>query len=160
MPAAASFEEYAVGFCSAFDALFRAVGNPDTAEDTVLSKALDAAVAAHDGKSAERLGSEITTELESGRRHVAFARGWPPAGPMMGHLDRVFVAFEAMTTAKVAAANLAPGSAEPTGGTPWQTAFEQAGGVDAWFAMLEAWPSIGAERPAGAKACANVPIGP
>jgi len=104
LPGATSFAEYGVSFCSAWEALFRAVGNPDTAEGSVLSKALDAAVASHDGKAADRLAAEITTELESGRRDVARGGGWPPAAPMMKQLDRVFVAFEAMTAAKRAAA--------------------------------------------------------
>ena len=60
-PGASSFDEYAVGFCAAFQALFKAVGNPDTAEGSVLSKALDDAVTAKDGEEADRLAAEITS---------------------------------------------------------------------------------------------------
>ena len=154
MPAASSFEEYAIGFCSAFQALFRAVGNPDTAEGSVLSKALDDAVVAHDGDAAERLAAQITIELESGRQHVAFARGWLPAAPTMVQLDRVLIAFEAMTAAKAAAAKQVPNAGDP------QAAFEQAGGPEAWTAMFEAYRAIGSERPQGVQPCANVPISP
>jgi hypothetical protein len=154
LPAASSYKEYAVAFCSAFEALFRAVGNPDTAAGSVLSKALDAAVASHDGKAADPLAADITTELESGRKDVARAGGWPPAAPITTQLDGVFVAFEAMTAAKRAAANQVPDSVDP------QAAFEQAGGVEAWGAMFAAWSTIGAERPAGVQPCANVPMTP
>ena len=154
LPGATSFAEYGVSFCSAWDALFRAVGNPDTAEGSVLSKALDAAVASHDGKTADRLAAEITTELESGRRDAARGGGWPPAAPMMKQLDRVFVAFEAMTAAKRAAANQVPGAVDP------QVALEQAGGLEAWTAMSEAYATIGDARPAKVEGCANVPISP
>ena len=45
---AASFDEYAVAFCSAFDSMFRAIGNPDTGEDSPMSADLDAAIEAGD----------------------------------------------------------------------------------------------------------------
>lgn len=151
-PVAASFEEYAVGFCAAFEALILAVGNPDTAAGSELSKALDAAVVAGDGTSADQLAAKITSELESGRQHVAYARGWPPAAPMMADLDRVFVAFEAMTAAKRTAANQGPDSVDP------QAAFEGAGGVDGWVAMLTAWQTI--ERPDSVEPCGSLPISP
>lgn len=153
-PAAASFEEYAVAFCSAFDAMFQAVGNPDTGSASVLSKSLDDAVAARDVASAERLAATITSKLETGRQQAAAASRWQPAGPMMVQLDRVLVAFEAMIVAKRAAANPAPGAIDP------QTALEQAGGVEAWSAMLQAAGAM--TRPAGATAqpCATVPITP
>lgn len=151
-PAATSFDEYAPAFCSAFQALFRAVGNPDTAADSELSKALDDAVAAGDAASADEVAAKVMSELETGRQHAAFARGWTPAAPMMAHMDWVFIAFEAMTEAKRTAAK-APGSVDP------QAVLEQAGGVDAWIALLTAWPTI-AERPDGVQPCADVPISP
>lgn len=154
MPAAASFEEYAVSFCSAWDAIFLAVGNPDTAEGSVMSKALDDAVAARNGPEAERLAAEITAELKSGRRHAAIAGGWPPAAPAMSELDRVFAGYEAMTAAKAATAKSAPDAVNP------QTAFEQAGGVDGFFAMIEGLRAMASARPAGAQQCPNLPIGP
>ena len=154
LPAATSFEEYAASFCSAWDAIFLAVGNPDTAEGSVMSKALDDAVAARNGPEAERLAAEITAELGSGRRHAAIAGGWPPAAPAMTELDRVFAGFMAMTAAKAAAAKSAPGAVDP------QTAFEQAGGVDGYFAMFEAMRAMASSRPAGAQECPNLPIAP
>lgn len=154
IPIATSFATYGVAFCSAFNALFVAVGNPDTGSGSVLSKALDSAVAAGDGASADQLSAKITTELESGRHAGAAAGGWPPAAPMIAQLDRVFVAFEAMVAAKDATAKRTPGAVDP------QAAFEQAGGAEAWTAMFDAYRAIGSERPAGAQACANLPISP
>ena len=154
LPAATSFAGYAVGFCAAFDALFRGVGNPDTNAGSVLSKALDAAVVAHDGVAAERFAAEITAELESGRQHAAFARGWPPGAPSMVQLDRLLVAFEAMTAAKTAAAKQTANAVDP------QVALEQAGGLEAWTALFEAYRAIGPNRPPGVQPCPTVPIAP
>ena len=153
-PAATSFEEYAVSFCSAWEALFRAVGNPDTAAGSVLSKALDEAVTAKNGQEAERLATEITAELESGRRHAAVAGGWPPAAPAMTQMDRLFVGFEAMIAAKAAASTGEPSAVDP------QAAFEQAGGLEAYFAMIEAMRARPSAGQAGAKQCPNLPVGP
>lgn len=153
-PVATSFEEYAVSFCSAWEALFQAVGNPDTAAGSVLSKALDEAVAAKDGPEASRLATEITAELESGRGHAAVAGGWAPAAPAMTQMDRLFVAFEAMIAAKAAAATGEPGAVDP------QAAFEQAGGVEAYFAMIEAMRARPSAGQAGAQQCPNLPVGP
>lgn len=154
VPAATSFEEYAAGFCTAFKAMFRAVGNPDTGEGSVLSKALDSAVAAKDGAAAEPLAAQIAAELEAGRRSATQAGGWPPAAQTAAQLDRVLAAFEAMTAAKVAVANGAADAADP------QTAFEQAGGVEAWTAMFEAYAAIGAQRPPDVHPCDGVPVSP
>lgn len=154
IPAAKSFDEYAVAFCSAWEALFLAVGNPDTAEGSVLSKALDAAVTAHDGATAEQLGAQITAELKSGRQDVAVGGGWPPATPIMVQLDRVFEGFEVMTTAKVAKAKGDPNAIDP------QAAFEGSGAVVAWTAMFEAYGALGAERPAVVPRCGDLPISP
>ena len=153
LPVATSFEGYAVSFCAAFESMFLAVGNPDTASGSVLSKALDDAVTAGDGVAADRLAGEITAELESGRQHVRSAGGWSPAAPAMTQLDRVFVAFEAMTAAKAARARGESSAIEP------QAAFEGAGGVEAWFSMLEAYRAIDSQRPAEVQPC-DVPISP
>jgi hypothetical protein len=72
----------------------------------------------------------LTAELETGRRHAAAAARWQPATGAMAQMDRLLVAFEAMTTAKRAVAARVPGAADP------QKAFEQAGGVQAWTAVL------------------------
>jgi hypothetical protein len=152
LPAATSFEEYAVAFCSAFEALVRAVGNPDSGEGSVLSKALDDAVVARDGAEADRLAVEIALTLEAGRREADRARGWAPAAPMMAELDRVLVAFESMSAAKAAVARGEPGAVDP------QVALEQAGGLEAWSAMLAAWSAMEDSRPAGVGPCAAVPF--
>jgi hypothetical protein len=73
---------------------------------------------------------------------------------MMAEMDRVFLAFHAMTAAKAAVAAEAPNAIDP------QVALEQAGGIDAWTAMLMAAQAM--ERPPGltSEPCANVPITP
>ena len=154
LPPATSFEEYAESFCAAFDALFLAIGNPDTGARSELHMALDDAVAALDAEAAERLATEITGTLEAGRQDVARAGGWLPGAPIMDQLDRVFVAFEAYIAAKSAAAMGDPGAGDP------QTALEEAGGIDAWFAMFSLYPALEAERPATTQQCANVPVSP
>ena len=154
LPRASSFDDYAVAFCTAWDAMFRAVGNPDTGAGSDLSKALDAAVEAKDGLAAERIGEEIRTELEDGRRAALSGVGWAPATKTMEELDRVFVAFEKMTAAKVAVANEDPDAIDP------QLVLEQAGGMEAWAAMFEAYHAIGADRPADVQPCEGLPISP
>ena len=153
-PAAASYDEYFVAACAAWDALFRAVGNPDTGSGSDLSKSLDQAVKASDVASAERLAGAIVRELEAGRQQVAVAGGWQPRAAVMVQLDRVFVGFEAMTAAKVSVARHDPNAVDP------QAALEQAGGVDAWFAMFEAARSAGMTGAATEKECPNVPVSP
>lgn len=153
-PAASSFDEYATAFCAAWTSLFTAVGNPDTAAGSALSKELDEAVAAENRPEAERLAAEITAGLESGRQHAGVAGGWPPAARAMAEFDRVFVAFEAMIAAKAAAATVTADAVDP------QAAFEQAGGVEAYFAMIEAMrarPSAGEAR---SQQCPDLPVGP
>jgi len=151
---ASSFDEYATAFCAAWAALFTAVGNPDTAEGSVLSQALDDAVAAENRPEAERLAAEIIAGLESGRRHAKVAGAWPPAAPAMTEFDREFVAFEAMIAAKAASATVTPDPVDP------QAAFEQAGGVKSYLAMFDAMRAIASARPAGAQQCPNLPVGP
>lgn len=147
-----SYEAYAAAACPAWDALFRAIGNPETAGWSEPHLALIEAVDAGDVDEADRLAGEITDELEAGRRHVAVAAGWPPAEATMTQLDRVFVAFEAMVEARRTAASSAAGGPDP------QAAFEAAGGVEAWFAMFEA--ARAHQPPAGAAQCPTVPVTP
>ena len=154
VPAADSFDAYAVAFCSAWQHLFLAVGNPDTAEGSELSTALDDAVASHDGTKAEQLAERITHEIKSGRQDVAVGGGWPPATQIMVEMDRVFVGFELMTAAKVAKAKGSPNAIDP------QAAFERSGAIAAWSAMFEAHAALGAERPASAQRCGELPISP
>lgn len=151
-PQATTFAEFGAAYCAAFDAMFTAIGNPDTGSGSELSKALDAAMAAREADRANGLAAAITGHLERGRREAWIARGWRSADAVMAQLDRVLVAFEAMVEAKRAAASGAPGVVEP------QVAFERAGGLTAWFAMMEA--ARGLERPPGAapQTCATVPV--
>jgi hypothetical protein len=145
VPAANSFDEYAVAFCSAWEHLFLAVGNPDTAEGSVLSKALDEAVASRDGTKAEQVAGQITQEIMSGREDVAVGAGWPPAAPIMVQMDRVFIGFQEMTAAKVAKAQGNSNAVDP------QVAFEGSGALVAWSAMFQAHAALGTERPASAR---------
>lgn len=148
--AAASYDEYFVAACAAWDSLFLAVGNPDSGSDSDLSRSLDEAVAARDIASVDRLTAEVAKELKAGRDKVAVARGWQPRAEMMAQFDRVFVALEAGNAAKRAAARQDPTAVDP------QKAFEQAGGTEAWFAMIEAGRAagLGAVNAAN-KQCAN-----
>jgi hypothetical protein len=147
-----TFDTYAVAFCSAWDSLFTAVGNPDTGSGSVLSKSLDDAVAAGDAATAERVAATMTTTLEVARQQAAVAARWPTAATMFHHFDRVVLAYEAMIAAKKAV------GAQPQGNA--QAAFEQAGGVDAWTAMLETYRTV--DRPTGSSQanCPTVPIAP
>ena len=151
-PQARSHAEFGAAYCAAFDALFTAIGNPDTGSGSELSEALDAAMATRDLDTANRLAATITGHLERGRQNAWIARGWRSADPIMAQLDRVLVEFEAMVEAKRAAAAGAPGVLEP------QMAFERAGGLTAWLAMMQA--AGGLERPPGTApiTCATVPV--
>jgi hypothetical protein len=159
---AASYKEYGVASCAAWEALFRAVGNPDTASGSDLSLALDAAVTAGDVTSAERLAGQIATELKAGRAEVAIAAGWQPRALAMVQFDRVFVGYEAMIAAKLVAAKRVPLStpvngAYPSGVSP-QAAFEQAGGAEGYFAMLDLLGRATPPPGETAQKCANVPV--
>ena len=151
-PSPMTFDTYAVAFCSAWDSLFTAVGNPDTGSGSVLSKSLDDAVAAGDAATAERVAATMTSKLEVARQQAAVAAGWPTATTMMGHFDRVVLAYKAMIAAKKAVGASSQANA--------QGAFEQAGGVDAWTATFEAYRTV--DRPTGSSQanCPTVPIAP
>jgi hypothetical protein len=154
-PIAASYDEYRTSTCAAWDALFRAVGNPDTASGSDLSRALDAAVTAGDVETADRIAGEIVKQLRDGRDQIAVAGGWAPRTAVTVQMDRMFAAFEAMIEAKRASARQEPNAVDP------QIVFEQAGGVEAWHAMFEAARKAGAGT-AGAteRPCENVPVTP
>ena len=70
----------------------------------------------------------------------------------MAQLDRLFVAFEAMVDAKRLSVNR---SGDTSVG---QTAFERAGGLEAWRGMFEAGRQM--ERPANRtdKQCPTAPV--
>lgn len=149
-PAAASYEEYFVAACAAWDGLFRAVGNPDTGSGSDLSRSLDAAMTAGDVPSAERAAAGMASELKAARQQVAVAAGWAPRTAMMVQLDRVLAAFEVGTAAKLALAKGTPNAVDP------QAAFEGAGGLEAWFAMIEAGRAAGLGAADGSnRQCAN-----
>lgn len=155
-PGATSYQEFHPAFCSAWEALLRAVGNPDTGGGSDLSKALDAAIAAGDQGAVETAATAIADELSAAHRQSAFAAGWQPAAPMMAEMDRLIAAYDAELAAQRAAAGQGSETARARG----QSAFEKAGGLDAWQATLSAANAIAAARPAGqaGQPCANVPI--
>jgi hypothetical protein len=143
--AATTFGEFGVAYCEAWDALFIAVGNPDTGSGSQLSKALDDAIVARDAATADRVAATMTAQLEAGRRQLAIAAGWKPAAPMLAQFDRFFVAYEAMIATK------------RQGGDP-QKAFEKAGGVDAWHALFEVGRQMQRPPDASPGHCATVPV--
>jgi hypothetical protein len=124
-----TFEEFSTQFCGAFTSLFRAVGNPDANTPSVMSKALDDAVKAGDGPAADKAAAAMITELESSRVQTAAAARWQPTAALMVQMDRLIVAFEAMTTAKQTLAHT-PGAPDPF------KVFEQAGGQEAWAGVV------------------------
>lgn len=157
-PAAASsppatFAEFTTNACTAFEALFRAIGNPDTGSQSELYAALNQAVGRGDPADAGRLTQEIAAELQRSREAAGRAAAWPPASPMMTDFTNLLVAFEALVAAKQAAA------ADPAAPDP-QAAFEAAGGVTSWGAMLESARAIVEARPPDEPPheCEGVPI--
>ena len=92
--------------------------------------ALEEAVEAGDAAATERASTAMLSELEAGRRLAASAARWQPGATTAASLDRLLVAFEAWTSAKLALV------ANPSAMDP-QTAFEQAGGAEAWTATLQ-----------------------
>lgn len=150
---AATFDEFADGFCSAFESLFRAVGNPDTAAWSQPTLDLQAAAERRDAAAAERLAAQITAELETGRARAAFVAGWRPGSAAASQLDRFLLASEAWVDAYVDVAREGPTAVDP------QQAFEQAGGLDAWRAVFEAMRPVASARPPGEEhQCPNVPL--
>jgi len=128
--APATFGDYDAAFCGAFTSLIRAYGNPDTNAPSAMRKALEDSVAAGDRAAAEVASTAMLNELEAGRRLAATAARWQPGAATAASLDRLLLAFEAWTSAKFAlVAN--PSAIDP------QTAFERAGGVEAWTATLQ-----------------------
>ena len=129
--AAATYTDFDTAFCGSFTNLIRAVGNPDAGTPSVLSKKLDDAVKAGDSLAAEQAAAAMLRELETGRQQAGAAARWQPAAETMAQMDRLLAAFEAMTVAKRAVATHTPGAVDP------QKAFEAAGGVVAWSAVLQ-----------------------
>ena len=161
-PTAITFQEFHTSYCSAWESMFRAVGNPDIGDGSALTSEMNAAITSGDIASVDRIAAEITGELEAGRKQIAIATGWAPASPLMAELDRVFVGYEKMTEAKRAAAGQGVDEASGRG----QEALEASGAIDAWFKLIrpgvldETRQAIQAARPADVPAdCPNVPTG-
>jgi hypothetical protein len=158
---ATSYTEFHEAFCAAFVDMFRAIGNPDAGTDSELITRLEQAIAADDAAAVEKVAAEITAALESGREHARVALAWPPASPAAAPVDQLFVAFEKSVDARRAAAPKGVPASQQAG----QAAFEQAGGLDSWNAMLKAlqepatMAAIASARPSGADPqCPTVPI--
>jgi hypothetical protein len=138
--------------CAAWQALDRAVGNPDTGEGSELSDSLEAAAERRDVGSAERVAALIIAELEAARQHAAHAGRWEPATEVGSQMDRLLLAFEAMTMAELEEARGTPGA-------DGQLALEQAGGLEAWMGTVQAIQELIAQRPDGPpRECGDVPI--
>ncbi len=128
-----TYNDFHASFCSAWGTMFATIGNPDTDSGSELTDAMDAAIAADDMATVNRLAAEITAGLEAGRRAIKAGARWTPALPLMAELDRVFVGFEARVEAKRAAASQGNGAIADKFG---QEALESSGAVDAWFALI------------------------
>jgi hypothetical protein len=157
-PGATTFEEFRTANCAAWESMFLAVGNPDTASGSELSHALEDAIAGGDFATADRNAAAIREELETGRAHVAVAMSWPPSAAPMAQLDRVLVAFEVYIEAERAAAGKGLSAAKQEA----QAAFEAAGALEAWGLLLtpDTWAEVNAARPAGVQPqpCGDLPI--
>jgi hypothetical protein len=132
IPAATSAGEFASAFCSSLQSLARAVGNPDTAADSVLSAALDEAIRKGDPAAVDEAAGSMQAELEAGRRLAAVAAGWAPGAAAAGIVDRLIAAFVAMVEAKRSAAGAGLTEADARG----QAALVEAGGLVAWQELL------------------------
>jgi hypothetical protein len=121
-----TYEAFSATMCSSFTSLFRAIGNPDANTPSVMSKALDDAVESGDAAAAEVAASAILAELEAARVQALEAARYQPAAATMAQLEKLILAYEAMTGAKKAVAAKLPGALDPA------VAFTNAGGVTAW----------------------------
>ena len=95
IPAAASAEEFAAAWCSSLKAMVRAVGNPDTGDDSELSAAFDAAIERGDAAEVQRLAGAMSAELATGRQFATVAAGWEPGSAAASAVDRLLLAFGA-----------------------------------------------------------------
>lgn len=133
IPAATSADEFAAAWCSSLKAMVRAIGNPDTGDDSELSAAFDVAIERGDAAEVQRLAAAMSAELAAGRQFAAVAAGWEPGSAAGTAVDRLLLAFGAMVHAKRAAAGEGLAAADERG----QIALEQGGGLAAWQTMLE-----------------------
>jgi hypothetical protein len=126
----ATYSDYEAAICGGFTSLIRAYGNPDTNAPSAMRTAFEDAVAAGDPAAAERASTAMLNELEAGRRLAASVARLGPGATAEASLDRLLLAFEAWTSAKLVQMTN-PSAIDP------QTAFEQAGGVEAWTGTLQ-----------------------
>jgi hypothetical protein len=138
LPVATSASEFAEAWCASLEALARAIGNPDTAADSKLSAALDAAITRGDYAGVEEVAAQMQGEIATGRRFAMIAAGWPQGAAMAGQVDALLRAVEVLVETK--RANASRGLGEADGAA--QAAFEQAGGIEAWQGMLEAGRTV------------------
>lgn len=131
-PGARTYEEYASAACVALQALWTGYGNPDTAGLSPLMRSFEDAVKQGDVMAAGPRADAVLAELERGRASAAVASGWPEGLQSMVHMNRLLLAVEAMVKARLAATSLGYREATDRG----QAAFEAAGGIDAWYGML------------------------
>ena len=131
-PGAQSYREYAAAACIALQALWNGYGNPDTAGLSPLMRAFEDAVKQGDAVAAGSRADAVLAELERGRASAAIAAGWPDGTQSMVQMDRLLLATEAMVRTRQAATSLGYLEATNRG----QAAFEAAGGIDAWYGML------------------------
>ena len=157
-PGATTFEEFRTANCAAWESMFLAVGNPDTASGSELSHALEDAIDGGDFATADLTAAAIRDELEAGRAHVAVAAAWQPGAAPMAQLDRVLAAFETYVAAERAAGDDGLAAAKQKA----QDAFEGTGAIEAWQLLLtpETWAEVNAARPAGVepRPCGDLPI--
>ena len=154
-PRATSFAEYRVAVCSAWDTLSRVVGNPETGSPSDIGRALEHAATDGDAATADRLAGEMTAELSAARQQLAYASGWEPRAEVVAHLDRLFAAFEARVDATRASAHEGELNHDAV-----QRAFEEAGGVEAWYGAMDALQAGGPSSADPADQCPNTPVTP
>lgn len=141
MPPATSAQEFGVATCSSLTAMSRAIGNPDTASDSILSAALDDAIRIGDQARVDEAAARMQAELVSARAYARVAAGWPPGATTGATLDRLMVAFQAFVEAKRATAVQGLAAAD----TAAQSALADSGGIEAWQALIRAGAGIPAE---------------
>ena len=157
-PPPSSYDEVTESLCAAWQALDRAVGNPDSGEGSELSDSLEAAAKRRDAAAAERAGTQIVAELETARQHAAEAGRWEPAAKAAEQMDRLLLAFKAMAEAQMEQARGSV-STDNGYGDPGQAAFEQAGGMQAWMGTLDATQELISQRPDGPpRQCGDIAV--
>ncbi len=153
-----TYDQFRTGYCAAWVHLLVAVGNPDTASGSDMTRSLEASIKANDRAAVSGAADRIRAELENGRVDVAYAAGWKPASGIMVQFDRLFAAFEASIEAEAKSAPLGVQAAKDAG----QQALIGTGGGDAWDRLLDQKENaaLRSAMPAGAvtRQCPGVPV--